>query len=64
MRIKLHFINAFSKLEKSGNPACVVPLEKWLNDSIMLEIAKNKVAETAFFKKRKILSSEMVYSRN
>ena len=53
MRINLHFINAFSKLEKSGNPACVVPLEKWLNDSKMLEIAKkNKVAETAFFLKK------------
>jgi PhzF family phenazine biosynthesis protein len=53
MNINLHFINAFSKLEKSGNPACVVQLEKWLNDSKMLEIAKkNKVAETAFFLKK------------
>ena len=53
MNINLNFINAFSKLEKSGNPACVVPLEKWLNDSKMLEIAKkNKVAETAFFLKK------------
>ena len=50
MRIKLHFINAFSKLEKSGNPACVVPLEKWLNDSIMLEIAKKtKLLKLHFF---------------
>lgn len=33
-----------------GNPACVVPLDTWLSNEIMLKIAKeNAVAETAFF---------------
>src|SRR5690606_34027969 len=31
-------------------PACVVPLQEWLPDDIMLKIAaENAVAETAFF---------------
>lgn len=34
----------------SGNPACVVPLQKWLPDTLLLKIAReNTVAETAFF---------------
>ncbi len=37
-------------VDAEGNPACVVPLNKWLPDEILLKIAKeNAVAETAFF---------------
>ena len=33
-----------------GNPAVICPLEKWLSDSLMQQIAKeNNLAETAFF---------------
>ena len=33
-----------------GNPACVIPLDSWLEDDLMLSISKiNGVAETAFF---------------
>ena len=50
MKIDIYFINAFTKQVNAGNPACVVPLKKWLTHSTMLAIAKeNKVAETAFF---------------
>ncbi len=50
MKLKLYQIDAFTDTMFGGNPACVVPLEKWLTVEIMLKIAKeNAVAETAFF---------------
>ena len=53
MKLELYQIDAFTKTVFSGNPACVVPLKKWLSDEILLKIAQeNAVAETAFFVKR------------
>ena len=53
MKLKLFQIDAFTSTVFSGNPACVVPLDYWLNDTTLLEIAKeNAVAETAFFTKK------------
>ncbi len=50
MKLDLYQIDAFTDKIFSGNPACVVPLETWLADDILLKIAKeNAVAETAFF---------------
>jgi PhzF family phenazine biosynthesis protein len=50
MTYNLYQIDAFSDRVFGGNPACVVPLEEWLPDEIMLKIAKeNAVAETVFF---------------
>ncbi|MHA4807500.1 PhzF family phenazine biosynthesis protein [Flavitalea flava] len=50
MKLPLYQIDAFTDLLFGGNPACVVPLEEWLPDELMLQIAKeNAVAETAFF---------------
>ena len=50
MKLELYQIDAFTKTVFSGNPACVVPLKKWLSDEILLKIAQeNAVAETAFF---------------
>lgn len=50
MKFDLYQINAFTDKIFGGNPACVVPLETWLTDEILLKIAKeNAVAETAFF---------------
>jgi PhzF family phenazine biosynthesis protein len=48
--LPLFQIDAFTDKVFSGNPACVVPLEQWLPDDVLLRIAKeNAVAETAFF---------------
>ncbi|MEN7547247.1 PhzF family phenazine biosynthesis protein [Rapidithrix thailandica] len=50
MKLPLYQIDAFTDKIFGGNPACVVPLKKWLPDEILLKIAKeNAVAETAFF---------------
>jgi PhzF family phenazine biosynthesis protein len=50
MNLPLYQIDAFTDELFKGNPACVVKLEKWLEDDLMLKIAKeNAVAETAFF---------------
>jgi PhzF family phenazine biosynthesis protein len=50
MKLDLYQIDAFTDKIFGGNPACVVPLESWLPDNLLLQIAKeNAVAETAFF---------------
>jgi PhzF family phenazine biosynthesis protein len=50
MELALYQIDAFTDTIFGGNPACVVPLEAWLPDEVLLKIAKeNAVAETAFF---------------
>ena len=52
MKLPLYQIDAFTNKIFGGNPACVVPLEKWLKDDVLLKIAQeNAVAETAFFVK-------------
>jgi PhzF family phenazine biosynthesis protein len=50
MKLSLYQIDAFTDRTFGGNPACVVPLDSWLSDELLLKIAKeNAVAETAFF---------------
>ena len=50
MNLELYQIDAFTDVVFGGNPACVVPLKKWLPDETLLKITKeNAVAETAFF---------------
>ena len=50
MKLELYQIDAFTDKIFGGNPACVVPLKKWLPDAMLLKITKeNAVAETAFF---------------
>ena len=50
MKLNLYQVDAFTDKVFGGNPACVVPLNTWLTDEILLKIAKeNAVAETAFF---------------
>jgi PhzF family phenazine biosynthesis protein len=50
MKLNLYQIDAFTDTIFGGNPACVVSLDEWLSDNILLKIAKeNAVAETAFF---------------
>lgn len=50
MKLDLYQIDAFTNKVFGGNPACVVPLDRWLPDDLLLKITKeNAVAETAFF---------------
>lgn len=49
MELDLYRIDAFTNRVFSGNPACVMPLTTWLEDEVMLDLAReNAVAETAF----------------
>ena len=53
MKLPIFQIDAFSDKVFGGNPACVVALENWLKDEVLLKIAQeNAVAETAFFVKK------------
>jgi PhzF family phenazine biosynthesis protein len=49
MKLPLYWIDAFTDRVFSGNPAAVVPLDAWLPDAVMQQIAfENGLAETAF----------------
>jgi PhzF family phenazine biosynthesis protein len=50
MQLPLYKIDAFTDRIFAGNPACVVPMQEWLPDDLLLKIAQeNAVPETAFF---------------
>ena len=50
--IKRYQVDAFATNVFSGNPAVVCPLEKWLPDNVMQNIAmENNLSETAFYVK-------------
>jgi predicted PhzF superfamily epimerase YddE/YHI9 len=50
MKHPLYWVDAFTDTVFHGNPAGVVPLEKWLPDQTLQHIAfENGLAETAFF---------------
>ena len=50
MKLKYFKVDSFTSELFKGNPACVVPLSEWLEDEVLLKIAKeNAVSETAFF---------------
>lgn len=52
MKLKIYQIDAFTNEKFKGNPAAVIILEEWLEDSIMQLIAiENNLSETAFAKK-------------
>ena len=54
MELEIYQIDAFTSEIFRGNPACVVPLDKWLDDKLLIKIAReNNVSETAFFVKNK-----------
>ena len=53
MVLDIYQIDAFTDTMFGGNPAAICPLEEWLPDDILLNLAKeNNLAETAFFVKR------------
>lgn len=50
MELKIYQVDAFAANVFEGNPAAVVPLDSWLPEHIMQNIAEeNNVSETAFF---------------
>lgn len=50
MKYEIYQVDAFTDSIFGGNPACVVPLQAWLSDELLLKIAQeNAVAETAYF---------------
>jgi len=49
MRLPLYQVDAFTPRRFGGNPAAVVPLERWLPDTLLLDIAaENNLSETAY----------------
>jgi PhzF family phenazine biosynthesis protein len=50
MKLPIFQVDAFASKIFSGNPAAVIPLEYWLEDGQMQQIAEeNNLSETAFF---------------
>ena len=50
MEITLYQVDAFTGRVFGGNPAAVCPLESWIDDGLMQQIAmENNLSETAFF---------------
>ncbi|MGI9569838.1 MAG: PhzF family phenazine biosynthesis protein [Desulfobulbia bacterium] len=50
MKLTIYHIDAFAKRPFEGNPAAVIPLDKWLSDETMQSIAEeNGLPETAFY---------------
>lgn len=50
MNIPIYQIDAFANRPFEGNPAAVCPLDQWLDDHVMQQIAaENNLSETAFF---------------
>ncbi len=51
--VPVYIVDAFTEKHFSGNPAAVCPLNEWLNDSILQNIASEiNLSETAFFIKK------------
>ncbi len=53
MKLTLYQVDAFTDKIFGGNPAAVCPLEAWLPDRLLQQIAaENNLAETAFYVKK------------
>ena len=49
MQLQIYQVAAFTESQFGGNPAAVVPLATWIDDSLMQNIAaENNLSETAF----------------
>jgi PhzF family phenazine biosynthesis protein len=50
MRLPIYQIDAFAEAAFAGNPAAVVPLDAWIDDMLLQDIAmENNLSETAYF---------------
>jgi predicted PhzF superfamily epimerase YddE/YHI9 len=55
MKLDLYQIDTFTNTVFGGNPACIVPLDKWISDVLLLKIAReNAVAKLPFMLTREI----------
>ncbi len=53
MQLTIYQVDAFTDKVFGGNPAAIIPLEQWLKDNLMQQIAmENNLSETAFFVKQ------------
>ncbi len=53
MRLALYQVDAFTEQRFRGNAAAVVPLQAWLDDELLLQIAQeNNLSETAYLLER------------
>jgi PhzF family phenazine biosynthesis protein len=49
MELPIYQVDAFASKTFAGNPAAVMPLEKWLDDALLQAIAmENNLSETAY----------------
>jgi len=54
MKLPIYQVDAFTEKIFSGNPAAICPLNKWINEELMKNIAReNNLSETAFFVEKK-----------
>lgn len=59
MKLTIYQVDAFTEKLFSGNPAAVIPLENWLDESLMQQIAmENNLSETVFFVRSKKASAD------
>ncbi len=50
MKLDLYQVDAFAQRLFKGNPAAVIPLQQWINDDLMQQLAmENNLSETVFF---------------
>jgi PhzF family phenazine biosynthesis protein len=50
MKLPIYWVDAFTDRTFGGNPAAVIPLDSWLDDSLLQRIAnENGLSETAYF---------------
>lgn len=50
MKLKIYQVDAFAEKVFSGNPAAIIPLNEWLSEELMQQIAaENNLSETAFY---------------
>ncbi|MFT6956632.1 MAG: PhzF family phenazine biosynthesis protein [Halieaceae bacterium] len=53
MKLPIYQVDAFTDRIFAGNPAAVMPLEKWLSDELLQHLAmENNLSETAYFVSR------------
>jgi PhzF family phenazine biosynthesis protein len=54
MKLTIYQIDAFTNKLFGGNPAAVIPLDSWIDEALMQQIAmENNLAETVFFVREK-----------
>src|SRR4028118_1856938 len=59
MKLTIYQVDAFAEKVFQGNPAAIIPIEDWIDEELMQQIAmENNLSETAFFVKNSHSTSE------